>query len=773
MLSSKNNVLSKDGKDSDFELNATLPTQFTLYHNKPQHDIIGNSFPKKSEIKNKEDLLKTALYDHTAILFRDGYLKKDTKRKHLIPFCRNGDYFVKSDCLFADLDNTFSQNPEDFITLEDLIKIFKGYEFYLVSSRNNNKEKIIEEKDGKTGETIKIVEAPRFKAHLYFPLKEEITDKELFSSYLNKLVSFYTKKNYLILDQQVKDLGRFLFGNITNQENSIVYYNEGKSILELLNTIDITPKSHYTPRSERTPRGEKGEIIKIGERNATFFKNAIRLFESGKTKEEVEEKIFLENATNTELPLEGNELNAIIGSAYNTFLKKEGKYILFEELMDKENLIRTREGVYDTKKNMFIPLYLVKNNYGFYGESGKKYINKWLSNTAIDNANNPIYDLTFDPSLKPGKNIKERIFNTYKGLIERREGGDIEPILSFYKEVWCSNNEVIYEYFFNWLAHLFQKTAIKPEVAIGINGKTRSGKGTGVEFIGYLLGGIESKQFVKREDERVIIGQFNSELERCLLLNLNEVELGKNFTDKILKALITDPTTKREAKGKDAVDVRSYTRVIFTTNKEQITKMEDTDSRWLMLKCSDKYRNDTDYFENLYKTFYENAGAFLNYLLKRDISSFNPRKIPLTRWNLEQFEYSKSSVEIFLDETFLDPEKPAMDFIDETEGAFRPGDFYLLYSLYCDRNGYKPYSYRNFTPIVKAKEFISERITRKYSPLKRNEKIYFLDRESMLRCYATMGVFSQNIKVVKKEEEEDREEPKEEKNILTKSCVVA
>jgi hypothetical protein len=205
------------------------PTPFYIYYGKDKNNkqIYGNhfntSYPYKIDINNENDLLKSALFDHTTIEFAEGYNKSDAEKKNLIPFHRENETFIKSKCLYADVDNDKTENESDWITPEKFINEFKEYEFYLIASRNHNKIKIANNVEHK----------PRPKFHIYFPLQEEITSGERFMECQKILINYYP-----YLDKSLCDCGRFLYGNITNTENSFVKYNSGKSIIGLLNKIE-------------------------------------------------------------------------------------------------------------------------------------------------------------------------------------------------------------------------------------------------------------------------------------------------------------------------------------------------------------------------------------------------------------------------------------------------------------------------------------------------------------------------------------------------------
>ena len=87
---------------------------------------------------------------------------------------------------------------------------------------------------------------------------------------------------------------------------------------------------------------------------------------------------------------------------------------------------------------------------------------------------------------------------------------------------------------------------------------------------------------------------------------------------------------------------------MLSNNKTPI-KVEGGDRRYVVCEVSDAHKCDFDYFEKLCdgftKDFYDNLFTFF---MKRDITKFNPRKLPETEAKKELIEASKSSYELFI-----------------------------------------------------------------------------------------------------------------------------
>lgn len=151
---------------------------FTIY----SADVTGNpgncSYPHKQVILDEASLKAAICHDYVCAEYRNSY--------------RNGDNFIGSDCLPVDCDNDHSENPEDWITPDDVLQQFPGVTFAVHFSRFNMKEK-----NGK---------AARPKFHVLFPI-DYVTDPALYSD-MKKLVNSI----FPYFDTNALDAARFFFG---------------------------------------------------------------------------------------------------------------------------------------------------------------------------------------------------------------------------------------------------------------------------------------------------------------------------------------------------------------------------------------------------------------------------------------------------------------------------------------------------------------------------------------------------------------------------------
>lgn len=114
-------------------------------------------YPDGRQINSLDDLRWAAQFDHIAAQMRDDR--------------RSNDNFISADAVMLDLDNTHSEDPENWKTVKDIEEAFPDVKFYYIRSRNHLKEKIRTDKAGN-----KYHLAPREKDHVYFPLKKTYTN---------------------------------------------------------------------------------------------------------------------------------------------------------------------------------------------------------------------------------------------------------------------------------------------------------------------------------------------------------------------------------------------------------------------------------------------------------------------------------------------------------------------------------------------------------------------------------------------------------------------
>lgn len=246
---------------------------FTIY----SADVISNpsncSYPHRQVILDEAGLKAAISRDYVCAEYKNNY--------------RNSDNFIGSDCLPVDCDNDHSENPNDWVTPDDVMQAFPGVTFAVHYSRFNNREK-----NGKPA---------RPKFHVLFPI-DHITDVALYSD-MKKIVNSI----FPYFDTKALDAARFFYGTVSAD---IALYPGRMNLTEFLDE-DVF--------DEDLPSGQLW-IIPEGQRNATMSRFAGRILKRyGDTEKAYE--AFTEEAEKCVPPLANSELATIWNSAQRFYAK--------------------------------------------------------------------------------------------------------------------------------------------------------------------------------------------------------------------------------------------------------------------------------------------------------------------------------------------------------------------------------------------------------------------------------------------------------------------
>ena len=267
---------------------------FTIYYS----DVTGLpsncSYPHKKEVIDEDSLKEAISHDYVCAEYKNSY--------------RSGDNFIGSNCLPVDCDNDHSDNPEDWITPNDVMQAFPNVSFAIHYSRSNNKAK-----NGKTA---------RPKFHVLFPINYETN--------ATKYKEIKQKVNLIFpyFDSNALDAARFFFGT---KEGNVEIYQGDMNLTQYLNAYDFEEAE-----MNRIP---DGFVIKEGSRNSTLSHFAGRVIKKyGDTEKAYE--VFMEKAALCDPPLEDEELITIWNSAkkfYKKLSSQEG-YVDPEQYNQEFNL---------------------------------------------------------------------------------------------------------------------------------------------------------------------------------------------------------------------------------------------------------------------------------------------------------------------------------------------------------------------------------------------------------------------------------------------------
>ncbi len=216
----------------------------------------------------------------------------------------------------------------------------------------------------------------------------------------------------------------------------------------------------------------------------------------------------------------------------------------------------------------------------------------------------------------------------------------------------CANDDNLYGYALAWMAHMVQQPGFKPGVALVFHGSPGCGKGLTVQMLLKMLG----KPYAVQVGSGDLTGNFNNYLaERVLVFADEAVSAREKDAQSKLKQLVTE--SELVVREKYLVDrtARTFQRFIFASNNPDAVYYQAGERRFAVFAARFRLheRNSPDEiaFRTAVAAETENVlahGALYQYLLRFDISQWQPSLIPESRgmWEL-QYE-SLSSYEKFI-----------------------------------------------------------------------------------------------------------------------------
>jgi hypothetical protein len=189
------------------------------------------------------------------------------------------------------------------------------------------------------------------------------------------------------------------------------------------------------------------------------------------------------------------------------------------------------------------------------------------------------------------------------------------------------NDEKAVEHVLDFLAHMLQRPQERVGHALLI---TSDAKGIGKSTLGTIVRRLVGEQNSRVAQTKDLKGQFDGWLMGKLLIQVDEVyEAGNWDLANKLKPLITEPMVSVNVKYGPQLEVENYARFIMFSNHAAPLSIEDGDRRYFVFACQAQPKDDA-YYEQLarYIEGAEGMNAIYSFLMRRDLSAFNPHKRP-------------------------------------------------------------------------------------------------------------------------------------------------
>jgi len=259
----------------------------------------------------------------------------------------------------------------------------------------------------------------------------------------------------------------------------------------------------------------------------------------------------------------------------------------------------------------------------------------------------------------------------YKGNYNHWGGFSVDPIPSnsenpenieafswFYDHIHqniANGDDFTAAYVIGWMADLVQY----PRKRLGVSLVLRSdAQGTGKGLFAKIFGHLFGNHYLHITNTRHMTGHFNAHLINCVLLFADEAFwAGDKQSEGTLKTLITDEFRVIEIKGKDAFQVRNFTRLLIASNKSWVVPTELLDRRFVILNVNQQRARDTEYFGKMMKQM-ESGGyeALLWFLLNLKIDIDLRNCMPETDAMKDSKVYGMTPVQTFWYEILVEGE---------------------------------------------------------------------------------------------------------------------
>lgn len=238
----------------------------------------------------------------------------------------------------------------------------------------------------------------------------------------------------------------------------------------------------------------------------------------------------------------------------------------------------------------------------------------------------------------PERPVASRWYNLWRGFdyvpkttASARAQAAVQSWFDHVERNVCRGDKTLAHWFVGYMAHLVQRPWEKPLVALVLKGRKGTGKNAVIERVGALF----SRNLVVADDDRYLIGNFNSHLEACLLLALDEASWagGKKVEGK-LKGIITGAKHMIERKGMEPYQVDNLTRVAIIGNEDWLVPATQDERRYAVFDVGEGDMQKRSFFQEMREGMEANGGEGYSLLLARlqafDLSTVDVNDAPKT-----------------------------------------------------------------------------------------------------------------------------------------------
>jgi len=268
----------------------------------------------------------------------------------------------------------------------------------------------------------------------------------------------------------------------------------------------------------------------------------------------------------------------------------------------------------------------------------------------------------------------------------------VNTMLNFYKELWCNNNDVSFNYVIRWMANMVQ--GVKNETILYLKSNLKGiGKSRGTTFlIDHVIGG----ELAMESPSTPLTSKYNSCLYGKLMVAFEELENTSKYEwESISKRLKTWTTSNKitiEEKYMTSFISDNINNYIVLSNNDAIKGADGR--RFYCLDLSSKRLGDTKYWDDLHANCFNNdvGHAFYMYLKELDISDFNCRVFEATKTKTDALTDLLNNVYKFLKFNYVLCDKDIL---------LTSKELYNVYIDYCNKTSNKEFKKRKFISLLR------------------------------------------------------------------------
>lgn len=252
------------------------------------------------------------------------------------------------------------------------------------------------------------------------------------------------------------------------------------------------------------------------------------------------------------------------------------------------------------------------------GDYGKRFLSQVQKFDGFANIPNNDPD-SYKRVILAGKDdISSILYNLYSPVTHRAVEGDWKMINRLIHHIFDYKNckgEPLYEMALDYLQLIYEKPAQHLPILCLVSAEQATGKTTFLQLLKGIFG--ENMRIL---DSKRLSGNFNSHWAGKLIVATDEAFLDteKKEVSNTLKMIATNDTVPMEGKGKNAVEVSNFAKLIMCSNDEKsFARIEAEDTRYWVVKVQSIPKDERD--PHLQEKMTKEIPAFLHFLKNRQL----------------------------------------------------------------------------------------------------------------------------------------------------------